>query len=176
MGRSSKCRVLVSGGVAVAQEREAPQSAGLRLEVGKPFVKPTAKLAKPKPDDDDPRDVPLWKPAAVLEWALDNGAWNEQQRRVLGALLIAGGDIASVAKRLKVSVEYTEAMLLRAKSEVKFAAKEREWVERFLLERREPVPYPGWISFRISMGTLWFYKIDRLCWMFDMDRRVAPYA
>src|SRR4051812_3320080 len=102
MAKSSKCRVLVANGVAVAEQSSRPEpKGGVRVEVGDnkwaaiastpfvPFEPPPSEDAEPGYRLDigppptaadlayfeDPRDVPFWKPAAWLKWAVDYLPW-----------------------------------------------------------------------------------------------------
>ena len=203
MARSGKCRVLVAGGQAVAVAPPAPlPTTGLRLEVGAPVWTEIAKEVSweppnlsraaalrdiralrsdpPEPDDppevpaEDPRDVPLWKPVAVLKWSLDNGFWDDRQRRILSALWASDGDCEAAARSLQIHPDSALKMLTRAKSEVRQVARWMEYEDGFRLTRRSGDPKAGGRPVKLDDGRVWFaQKFDMICFLFDMPRRSA---
>lgn len=192
LARSGKCRVLVSGGVAVAEHPPAskPES-GVRLEVGCPVWTEIAKqpaphwptLAEdhseyidPLPAVADPRDVRLSRPTDVLWWALQFSPWRPGDRKVLSALYDAAGDTQAVSKTLGIDEDRVIRLKNRARAEVLFAAREMDWQDNFAREHRELLPFPKWIHRPMARSRVWFRKNDYLCYLFDIDRRVEPYA
>lgn len=140
-----------------------------------PYKKP------PKAEDDiaytsDPREVRLSKPAAYLNWALDNYYWTIEQRAHLSALIFQNGETAAAARILKVHEDSLIWLRNRARSEVIMAAKRLDWLDQFTRDRR-PAPKVKWVPLSAARPRqVWFPgQVDRLEYLFDLNLRRSPY-
>lgn len=106
---------------------------------------------------------------------MDNCFWNEQERRILSALLLAQGDTEAVARSLKIHEDNAIRLLNRSKSEVRMAGKRLEYEDSFQRERR---PAPNFKRMPLPLNDerkVWFIgPTDWLCYLFGMDRRRSP--
>jgi hypothetical protein len=108
--------------------------------------------------EEDPRDIPLRKLDKIIFWALSNAPWQPREREILQALFLEDGDCQAVSRIFNVELGLVERMMIRARSELIMAARQRDWAEGFAHTRLSGKWPHKVTTMQLDDGRIWFIE------------------